>query len=144
MAHTEPTFLQWGAPDVKWPLVLAVVFFSAFVVIELCMASEPVLAPFLLRQKLPVLNGLSNFFVANCTFTIVYFFPMWFQTVGLTNATTAGSLSLESVCRPRLKGCTGLHLLPNSISMSCGSLFTGYVKSYFQDHPYHLTIVNSS
>ena len=144
LVHTEPSFLQWGAPDVIWPLMLAVVSISAFVVIELCIASEPVLAPFLLRQKFPVLNGLSNFFVANCTFTIMYFFPMWFQTVALTNASTAGSLSLESVSRPRLKACTGLHMLPNSISMSCGSMFAGYVKSSFRDYPYHLTIGNSS
>lgn len=100
----------WGAPAVLWPLILSVISLVAFVVIELCVASEPVLAPFLLKQKFPVLNGLSNFFVANCTFTIMYFFPMWFQTVGLTSASTAG-----------------LHLLPNSISMSCGSMFAGWM-----------------
>lgn len=94
MAHTEPTSLQWSAPAVLWPLVLSVISLFAFVVIELCVASEPVLAPFLLKQKFPVLNGLSNFFVANCTFTIMYFFPMWFQTVALTSASTAGSLFL--------------------------------------------------
>jgi hypothetical protein len=87
----------WGAPAVLWPLVLSVISLFAFVVIELCVASEPVLAPFLLKQKFPVLNGLSNFFVANCTFTIMYFFPMWFQTVALTSASTAGSYSLEIV-----------------------------------------------
>jgi hypothetical protein len=125
VAYAEPTALQWGAPAVLWPLILSVISLVAFVVIELCVASEPVLAPFLLKQKFPVLNGLSNFFVANCTFTIMYFFPMWFQTVGLTSASTAGSYSLESSRRFQLKRCTGLHLLPNSISMSCGSMFAG-------------------
>ncbi|KAF8264661.1 major facilitator superfamily domain-containing protein [Lactarius quietus] len=103
----------WGSPSVIWSLVLAVVSLIAFVVIELCVAGEPVLAPFLLKQKLPVLNGLNNFFVANCSFTVMYFFPMWFQTVALTSASTAGS--------------TGLHLLPNSVAMSCGSLFAGWM-----------------
>ncbi|KAH9173079.1 MFS general substrate transporter [Lactarius sanguifluus] len=100
----------WEAPGVILPLALSVVSLIAFVLVELCVASEPMLAPFLLKQKMPVLNGLSNFFVANCTFTIMYFFPMWFQTVALTSASTAG-----------------LHLLPNSISMSCGSMFAGWM-----------------
>ncbi|KAI9436222.1 vacuolar amino acid permease [Lactarius indigo] len=106
----------WEAPGVVLPLALSVVSLIAFVLVELCVASEPMLAPFLLKQKMPVLNGLSNFFVANCTFTIMYFFPMWFQTVALTNASTAGSYFPFS-----------LHLLPNSISMSCGSMFAGWM-----------------
>ncbi|KAH9053744.1 MFS general substrate transporter [Lactarius vividus] len=104
----------WEALGVILPLALSVIFLIAFVLVELCVASEPMLAPFLLRQKMPVLNGLSTFFVANCTFIVMYFFPMWFQTVGLTNASTAGSYFR-------------LHLLPNSISMSCGSMFAGWM-----------------
>lgn len=38
----------------------------------------------------------------------MYFFPMWFEVV-------ANKTSYEA----------GLHLLPNSISMSAGSLFAG-------------------
>ncbi|KAH8977413.1 MFS general substrate transporter [Lactarius hatsudake] len=108
---------SWEEPRVILSLALSVVSLIAFVLLELCVASEPMLAPFLLKQKMPVLNGLSTFFVANCTFTIMYFFPMWFQTVALTSASTAGSYF----------GCTGLHLLPNSISMSCGSMFAGWM-----------------
>ena len=58
--------------------------------VELYVAKEPVLAPFLLKKKVPVLTGISNFLVANCNFSIMYFFPMWFQTVMLTSASTAG------------------------------------------------------
>ncbi|KAH8992189.1 vacuolar amino acid permease [Lactarius akahatsu] len=94
----------WEASGVILPLALSVVSLIAFVLVELCVASEPMLAPFLLKQKMPVLNGLSTFFVANCTFTIMYFFPMWFQTVAMTSASTAGS-----------------------ISMSCGSMFAGWM-----------------
>jgi len=91
-------------------LSLAVAFFVSFVSFELLIAPEPVLAPGLLRQKIPVLIGIQNFLVANCNFAVMYFFPMWFETVALTSASKAGA-----------------HLLPNSISMSCGSLFAGWM-----------------
>ncbi|KAH7924071.1 MFS general substrate transporter [Leucogyrophana mollusca] len=102
--------LSWNEPVVIIPLALACVSFVLFVLVELLVAPEPVLAPFLLRQKIPVLCGISNFLVALCNFSVMYFFPMWFQTVALTSASTAG-----------------LHLLPNSTSMSIGSLFAGYM-----------------
>lgn len=72
------------------PLVLTVAFTVGFIYIELRVAPEPVLAPFLLRQKIPVLVGISNFLVAMCNFTVMYNFPMWFQTVLLTSASEAG------------------------------------------------------
>jgi hypothetical protein len=72
------------------PLVLAGIFGIAFVLVELFVAPEPVMAPFLLKQKIPVLVGLSNYLVALCNFGVMYFFPMWFQTVALTSASTAG------------------------------------------------------
>ncbi|KIM80081.1 hypothetical protein PILCRDRAFT_98046 [Piloderma croceum F 1598] len=100
----------WKDTSVIVPLVLAGLFAIAFVLVELFLAPEPVLAPFLLKQKIPVLIGLSNYLVALCNFTVMYFFPMWFQTVALTSAATAG-----------------LHLMPNSVSMSCGSMFAGWM-----------------
>ncbi|KAG6375867.1 major facilitator superfamily domain-containing protein [Boletus reticuloceps] len=100
----------WDDPWVIIPLVLASVFGVAFVLVELLVAPEPVLAPFLLRQRVPVLVGMSNFLVALCNFSVMYFYPMWFQTVGLTSASIAG-----------------LHLLPNSIALSIGSLFAGWM-----------------
>jgi hypothetical protein len=72
------------------PLALSVVFAIAFVLVELFLAPEPVMAPFLLKQKIPVLVGMSNYLVALCNFTVMYFFPTWFQTVALTSASTAG------------------------------------------------------
>ncbi|GAW03957.1 vacuolar amino acid permease [Lentinula edodes] len=85
--------LPWSDARVIVPLVLSVVFFVAFIIVEIYIAPEPVLAPFLLKQKIPVLVGISNFL-----------------TVMLTNASTAG-----------------LHILPNSISMSSGSVFAGWM-----------------
>lgn len=102
--------LEWGDIRVITPLTLAGVSGVSFVFVELCIANEPVLDPVLLRQRVPVLTSISNFLVANCNFTINYFFPMWFQTVMLTSASIAG-----------------LHLAPNSICMSLGSLFAGWM-----------------
>ncbi|KAN0075559.1 Major facilitator superfamily domain containing protein [Tylopilus felleus] len=101
---------KWDDPWVIVPLALACTFFVAFVVVELLIAPEPVLAPSLLKQRVPVLVGMSNFLVALCNFSVMYFFPMWFQTVALTSAAVAG-----------------LHLLPNSLAMSIGSLFAGWM-----------------
>ncbi|CDO71943.1 hypothetical protein BN946_scf184940.g90 [Trametes cinnabarina] len=99
----------WSSPTVYVPLALAVFFALLFVYVELCIAPEPILAPFLLREKIPVLIGMSNFLVAVSNFTVMYNFPTWFQTVMLTSASEAGA-----------------HLIPNGISVSCGSLFAGW------------------
>jgi hypothetical protein len=72
------------------PLTLSIAFAVIFVFVELYVAPEPVLAPFLLQQKIPVLVGISNFLVAMCNFSVMYNFPTWFQTVMLTNASEAG------------------------------------------------------
>lgn len=108
-------------------LVFAFVSAIAFTIIELFLSPEPILAPYLLRQKIPLLSGASNFLVANCNFAIIYFFPLWFQTVLLTSASTAG----ESYTLPALNTCIhlfkGAHLLPNSLAMSTGSVFAGWM-----------------
>ncbi|KAI6111388.1 major facilitator superfamily domain-containing protein [Pisolithus sp. B1] len=98
--------LSWSDPLVVASFVLGIAFMVAFILVELCVSPEPVLAPILLRQKVPVIIGVSNFLVAMCNFSVMYFFPMWFQTVALTSTSTAG-----------------LHLLPNSMAMSCGSFY---------------------
>ncbi|KAF5318179.1 hypothetical protein D9619_012099 [Psilocybe cf. subviscida] len=91
-------------------LVLSIVFFLLFLTVEIYISPEPVMSLFLLKQKIPVLVGISNFLVATCNFSVMYFFPMWFQTVAMTSASIAG-----------------LHILPNSLSMSLGSVFAGWV-----------------
>ncbi|KAJ7753413.1 vacuolar amino acid permease [Mycena maculata] len=102
--------LPWSDARVIVPLVLGIVFFFGFLVVEIYIAPEPVMAPFLLHQKIPMLISASNFLVSACNFSVTYFFPMWFQVVTLESASTAG-----------------LHLMPNSISMSTGSVFAGWM-----------------
>ncbi|KDQ59888.1 hypothetical protein JAAARDRAFT_153957 [Jaapia argillacea MUCL 33604] len=103
----------WDSPSVIVPLTLSILLAIAFVVIEIKISPEPVLAPFLLKQKIPVLVGISNFLVANCNFSITYFYPMWFQTVLLTSASTAG-----------------LHLMPNCVAISLGAVFAGWAMHH--------------
>ncbi|KAH9930873.1 major facilitator superfamily domain-containing protein, partial [Fomitopsis serialis] len=100
----------WSSPSVFVPVILAGVFAIAFVVFELRIAVEPVLAPALLKQRIPILVGISNFLVATCNFMVNYNFPTWFQTVMLTSASEAGA-----------------HLIPNAFSISFGSLFAGWM-----------------
>ena len=98
-ADDSPFFdtCQWDDPLVVTPLVFSVVFALIFFFIELCIAPEPVLPPSLLKQKIPVLVGTSNFLVAICNFSMTYFYPMWFQTVMLTSASTAGTLTPAAI-----------------------------------------------
>ncbi|KAF8209437.1 vacuolar amino acid permease [Mycena galopus ATCC 62051] len=102
--------LPWSDARVIAPLTTGIVFFVAFLGVEIFVAPEPVMAPAMLRQKIPVLVSISNFLVAACNFSVTYFFPMWFQVVTLESASTAG-----------------LHLMPNSVSMSTGSVFAGWM-----------------
>ncbi|KAG6916409.1 hypothetical protein DXG01_006937 [Tephrocybe rancida] len=81
---------QWPNPSVIASLTATVVSFIAFLLVELYVAQEPMLAPAFLKQKIPVLVGISNFLVATCNFSVNYFYPMWFQTVMSTSAATAG------------------------------------------------------
>ena len=92
-------FAQWNSPTVWGPLAAAIVSAILFVVVELKIALEPILAPFLLREKVPVLVGISNFLVATCNFTIMYNFPTWFQTVLLTSASEAGTYRIKGRAR---------------------------------------------
>jgi MFS family permease len=101
---------QWSNARVIVPLVLTFVFAVVFILVELYVASKPVMDPSLLKQKVPMLVSISNFLVGNCNFTVTYFFPLWFQTVMLTSASIAG-----------------LHIMPNSFSMSLGSVFAGWM-----------------
>lgn len=99
--------MPWNSPSVVVTLCLSIAIFLLFILVELLIAPEPVLAPFLLQQKVPLLIGTSNilvrisswlvcmathlFQVSMCNFSVMYFFPMFFETVKLTSASTAGT-----------------------------------------------------
>ncbi|KAH7106225.1 vacuolar amino acid permease [Auriculariales sp. MPI-PUGE-AT-0066] len=99
----------WDDARVVASIAIVILASVSFFYVELYVAPAPVLAPFLLAQRIPVLVGMSNFLVAFCNFSMIFFVPILFETVFLTSA-----------------GEAGLHLLPNSLAMSLGSLFAGY------------------
>ncbi|KAF8505120.1 MFS general substrate transporter [Hysterangium stoloniferum] len=84
--------LPFNSPAAIVSIIICIATFIAFILVELLIAPEPVLLPFCLA--------------------VMYFFPMFFETVMLTSASTAGA-----------------HLLPNSMAMSTGSLFAGWIMS---------------
>jgi len=100
---------EWDDKRVVGTIALSATAFITFIVLELWVVPAPVLAPFLLRQKVPVLVSVSNMLIAYCNFAIMYHVPIFFELVFLTSSTEAG-----------------MHLLPNSLAMSVGSLFAGY------------------
>ncbi|KAF9032949.1 major facilitator superfamily domain-containing protein [Panaeolus papilionaceus] len=102
--------LPWIDLSVWGTFSASVVFGCLFLLVEIYVAVEPVLPPHLLTEKVPILVGCSNALVAVCNLSVTYFFPTWFQTVMLTSASEAG-----------------LHLLPNSICISTGSVFAGWI-----------------
>uniref|UniRef100_A0A8H7XZF8 Major facilitator superfamily (MFS) profile domain-containing protein n=1 Tax=Psilocybe cubensis TaxID=181762 RepID=A0A8H7XZF8_PSICU len=102
--------LPLASPYVHVPLCSAIFFIMLFLIIEVYLAVEPILPAYLLTEIVPVLIGLSNALVAVCNLSITYFFPMWFQIVAKSSASSAG-----------------LHLLPNSVCISGGSFFAGYM-----------------
>lgn len=55
--------LPFTDPAVIVSLVLFMVTVVGFIVVELCIAPEPVLAPFLLKRRIHVSIGLSNLLV---------------------------------------------------------------------------------
>lgn len=97
-----------------------ILFAVLFILIEIFVAVEPVLPPYLLTQKVPVLIGISNLLSAMANVSVTYYFPAWFQTVMSASASTAG-----------------LQLLPNSFCVSTGSLFAGCVL------PWHMFVRNT-
>ncbi|KAF8801910.1 MFS general substrate transporter [Phlegmacium glaucopus] len=102
--------LPWSHPSVWISFVASIAFTVLFFLVEIYVSVEPVLPPYLISQKVPVLIGCSNALVAVCNLSVTYYYPTWFQTVMLTSASTAG-----------------LHLLPNSICISTGSFFAGWM-----------------
>ena len=138
--------LPFSAPPVIVALCLFVITFILFVLIELYWAKEPVLAPFLLKQKVPVLIGLSNGLVSLVQLRSL---PYSFLTTNRFLSATlplciSSRCSLKRSCWPLLPLLVwmltflrnrlltvrlGTHLLPNSVAMSFGSLFAGSVVS---------------
>jgi uncharacterized membrane protein len=55
--------MPWDSPSVIVTMCSSVPVFVLFIIVEFLIAPEPVLAPFLMRKKVPLLIGASNILV---------------------------------------------------------------------------------
>ncbi|KAG9024295.1 hypothetical protein FRB95_011709 [Tulasnella sp. JGI-2019a] len=69
--------LPWNNVSVIASVLCTIILLIAFTLIELLLAKEPVLAPSLLRLRVPVLVGISNMLIAISNFSVHYYVPMW-------------------------------------------------------------------
>ena len=89
----------------------------------------------LLKTRNGLFVAFANLTLSWVSFSILYFYPLFFEIVKQNSASRAGKGFLfptpfrtpSAVADFRLL-CAGAHLLPNSIALSVGSLFAGYVS----------------
>ncbi|KAI5474616.1 vacuolar amino acid permease [Pseudohyphozyma bogoriensis] len=110
LSYKNNNNLEWNNPLVWGPLIVFGVFTVVFVLVEAFWAKEPVMPIPLLKQRNPMLHCITNISMASTAFSVLYFYPMYFEVVKLQSASVSGS-----------------HLLPNSVALSMGSLFAGYM-----------------
>ncbi|KAK0524252.1 hypothetical protein OC842_005894 [Tilletia horrida] len=107
--------LPASEPRVVGLLVAGAVCVAVFVVLEWrcgrreAVGAKPVLPLRLLTNRTGAGVAGSNFFLAMFAFSMLYHFPLIFQAVLLQSASVAG-----------------LHLIPNSLALSIGSVFAGW------------------
>ncbi|KAG8715102.1 hypothetical protein FRC09_016923, partial [Ceratobasidium sp. 395] len=102
--------LPWNSGLVIGLLCASGVFVIAFVYAEARWAPEPVMPLRLLAQRTPSAVALSNFLTSAVAFSMLYNVPLYFSAVRLKSAADSG-----------------LHLLPNAIAVSSGSVFAGWM-----------------
>jgi hypothetical protein len=119
----ERLLLKWSEPAVWMALVLSGIFTALFLTVEFFIAPEPILPSFLLNQKIPVLIGCSNALVAVCNLSVTYFFPIWFQTVMLSSASTAGG--------PFQHHCLGYQLIRGMQGCTCYRTVSVFLRARF-------------
>lgn len=117
----------WDDLRVYAPLSLSFVFTIIFVLVEGYYAVEPVMPLRLLAMRNGIFVSGINFTLSMVSFSVLYFYPMFFEIVKGQSASLAGS-----------------HLLPNSIALSFGSLGAGYVSLGFPKGIFLLTHFLSS
>ncbi|GAA6047387.1 hypothetical protein JCM3770_001279 [Rhodotorula araucariae] len=102
--------LPWSSGYVWAPLITFVISGIAFVLVEAFWSPEPVMPLRILKDRNGLFVALANFTVSFVSFSILYFYPQFFEIVKQKSASAAGA-----------------HLLPNSVALSTGSLFAGWV-----------------
>ncbi|KAG8869816.1 hypothetical protein FRC20_000811 [Serendipita sp. 405] len=121
----ETEDLTWSDRRVYGLLVVSALSLGAFVFVESKISLEPVMPMKLLLSRTPLSVALTNFFGSIVSFSVLYNVPLYFMAVRLQTA-----------------GEAGLHLLPNSIAISLGSLGTGWIMRH--TGKYYWLIVGST
>jgi MFS family permease len=102
----------WRDPAIVGLLICFGTTALAFLAVEEWYAVEPVLPLALLGRRTPACVAISNLTMAMAVFSLMYNLPLFFTAVRLQSASMAG-----------------LHLLPFSILIGCGSLVVGTVMA---------------
>jgi MFS family permease len=101
--------VPWTHPLVLVSLALSLMSLAAFIYVEACVASEPVIPVKLLLDRTVLAACLTNWFGTMVLFIGLFYVPIFFQAKGLS-ATAAG-----------------VRLIPQSIGASVGSLSCGLI-----------------
>ncbi|KAJ6477117.1 MFS general substrate transporter [Mycena vitilis] len=99
----------WGSPHVCGFLVAGAIIACGFVVVELRFAVEPVMPLRMLKMRTPGFTNLNMFLFSIFNFSTMYNAPLYFTAARMRTSTDAG-----------------LHLIPFSLSIALGSVYTGW------------------
>ncbi|BGP55673.1 hypothetical protein JCM8202v2_003278 [Rhodotorula sphaerocarpa] len=110
LSYKNDKSLPWTSPLVWGPLSSFVVAGIAFCLVEAFWSAEPVMPLRLLKTRNGLFVAFVNLTLSWVSFSILYFYPLFFEIVKQNSASRAGA-----------------HLLPNSIALSIGSLFAGWL-----------------
>ncbi|KAK4054525.1 AAA ATPase midasin [Microbotryomycetes sp. JL201] len=126
MSFKNNDSLPWSDSRV-WALAAAsVVFWIVFILIEGFWVGEPVLPLQLLQERNGIFVSIACFATSFVTFSGLYFLPMHYEIVRSMTSSVAGA-----------------HLVPNSIALSAGSLFAGWMIRKTGGY-YWLLVITSS
>ncbi|KIM27608.1 hypothetical protein M408DRAFT_24523 [Serendipita vermifera MAFF 305830] len=118
--------LRWSDARVWASLLFSGLALLSFVFVEAKVSPEPVMPMRLLLSRTPLAVALTNFFGSVVNFSALYNIPLYFMAVRLQTA-----------------GEAGLHLVPNSIALSLGSVGAGWIMQRTGKY-WSLTIASTS
>jgi MFS family permease len=111
---TGGNLLPWSSPVPLSLIAGTVVLGTCFVLVEIKVASDPILAVRLMRARTPVLTAAANLLTTAAYFIIIFQLPLFYKAV----------LHLSA-------GETGRRLIPGAIGGSLGSVSIGLLMSFY-------------
>lgn len=119
---------RWDDKLIIGMFVASAFFFCVFLHVELFVASEPILPVELLTQRTPVAVAINNFVISILSFGVVRILSSYPHPLALSANVQMYSVPLYYMAvRLMLSSDAGIHLIPNSILGSMGSLAVGFI-----------------